>query len=193
MASSTPRALVMTWSTFCTETLLSAIQALVSVTKVAKARAPLIRPCTGWCSSGTPPNELTIASTSPVARPVKYGIGPGWSRRCLSPSCSSAGAENSSGTQGIDQASHIEPDAPPRRSAAAAAGSVGLDHRRFELLERQGGDVERRGRLGPSAQALQHDRGVSPPQLRLERVGEIDDRAEHDLHDADIGRLEVGA
>jgi hypothetical protein len=31
---------------------------------------------------------------------------------------------------------------------------VGLDHRRFELLERQGGNIERRGRLGPGAQAL---------------------------------------
>ncbi|MFL5903684.1 MAG: hypothetical protein ACJ76Q_07690 [Solirubrobacteraceae bacterium] len=52
---------------------------------------------------------------------------------------------------------------------------MGLDHRRFELLERQGGNVERRGWLRPSAQALQHDGGVAPPQRRLERVGEIDD------------------
>jgi cation transporter-like permease len=34
---------------------------------------------------------------------------------------------------------------------------VGLDHHGFELLERQRGNVERRGRLWPGTQALQHD------------------------------------
>jgi hypothetical protein len=49
------------------------------------------------------------------------------------------------------------------------------------------------GGSGRARKPLQHDGGVAPPQLRLERVGEIDDGPEHDLHDPDVGRLEVGA
>jgi hypothetical protein len=50
----------------------------------SNARAPLTRPRTGWCSSGSPANDLISASGPPAIRPAKYGTGASRSRRVSS-------------------------------------------------------------------------------------------------------------
>ncbi len=71
-----------------------------------KPLSPLIRPRSGRCTSGTAENESTSASTSPVIRPSKNGTDLRCSRRYLSRTPCSAGAEKSSGAQGTPKASH---------------------------------------------------------------------------------------
>ena len=66
----------------------------------------LMRPCTGWCSSGSPANDAMSASVSPVIRPSKYGTAVSCLSRRSSRTRCRAGAENSSGSQGTRQASH---------------------------------------------------------------------------------------
>src|ERR1700739_1645183 len=83
----------------------SASQALVSARYSRNARSPLMRPRLGWCTSGSPANDSTIASNCPVTTPSKYGTV--MNRRWrFSSSCSRAGAVNSSGSHGTWQASH---------------------------------------------------------------------------------------
>src|SRR3954469_11373335 len=114
-ASPKPCRSVMTSSICSIEMLRSLIHALVSATYASSARTPLMRPRTGWCSSGSPANDPTRASNSPAMMPSKNGT---VSTSCPSFSCSrsSTGAENCSGAHGMRLASHIPPcsDLQPR-------------------------------------------------------------------------------
>ena len=83
------------------DALRSLSHAFVSVTYTRNARTPFTRPRTGWCSSGTPANDPTSASNSPVIKPSKNGT--------ASISCSNiprtlcrADVEKSSGAHGIE-------------------------------------------------------------------------------------------
>src|SRR3954452_2327006 len=129
-AASGPRPGATTKFTFSTATLRAAIQALVWLTNRSNAAAPLTRPRSGWCSSGSPANDPIRASVSPVFRPSKYGTGPRRSRRCSS-RLSRAAAEKSSGIHGTCQDSHSR-SGGRRRSAAAGAALVGA--RDLEVL-----------------------------------------------------------
>src|SRR3954469_24886373 len=100
----------------------------------SNARAPLMRPRTGWCSSGSPANDSSSASGSPASKPSKYGTATSSSRRRFSSSRSSAGAVNSSGIHGIRQASHTHRAQGARRRAPSRAGGL-------EELDRVAGGV----------------------------------------------------
>ncbi len=97
------------------------VHAFDSMTNASNARAPLMRPRTGWCSSGTPANDPTSASNSPAIKPPKNGTVTSSCRHFSSSRCST-GTENSSGAHGIRKASHIPP-----RAACARPGSGHLD------------------------------------------------------------------
>src|SRR3954471_8316754 len=90
-------------ATSSTSIRCSSSQRLVSVTNRSNAAAPLTRPRIGWCSSGTPANDSTIAARSPVLRPSKNRtVGTRSSSR--SRMCTVTGAVNSSGAHGISRA-----------------------------------------------------------------------------------------
>src|SRR3954466_15532288 len=131
-----------------------------------------MRPRTGWCTSGTPANDSTSASASPVLRPSKNGTAPMWSRRRSSRTCCSAGAENSSGTHGTPQASHGR--GPPGRPQASQGG--GGAPVRAALQQR----AQRRVVLRARRAALEvggHPRdgglGGGPRELELDEVVEL--------------------
>jgi predicted ATPase/class 3 adenylate cyclase len=94
----------------------------MSATKRRNARSPLIRPRTGWCTSGTRENDSISASISPVTRPSKKGTDLRRSRRYFSSTPCSAGAEKSSGAQGTPQAFHA-------RGLQRSVRPAGLDTR----------------------------------------------------------------
>jgi hypothetical protein len=83
-----------------------------------------MRPRTGWCSSGSPANDPTSASNSPVSKPSKNGTLTS-SRLHFSCTCCSTGTENSSGTHGIRQ-SVPHPRVHVRPSRSEGTWSEGL-------------------------------------------------------------------
>lgn len=98
----------MTRSTSSTEMLRWLSHAFISFTNDSNAGTPLIRPRTGWWTSGSPENDSSSASNSPANRPSKNGTS---TSSCCHFSCSrcSTGTENSSGSHGIQQAFHSPP------------------------------------------------------------------------------------
>src|SRR5437764_5909980 len=96
----------------------------------SKAPLPLTRPRTGSCSSGSAANDSTSASGSPDIKPSKYGTATSSSSRHFSSSRASTGAENSSGANGIRQASHIPPSAGLDLSGNRPPSQARLRHTR---------------------------------------------------------------
>ncbi len=105
--SSTERSGVTVRSTFSTVMLRSLTHAVARATNRSNAAAPFTRPNPGWCSSGSPANEPISAWFSPDSRPAKYGTATRFSRRRSASTCSSTGAEKSSGSHGTPEASHM--------------------------------------------------------------------------------------
>ena len=173
----------MTRSTSSTEMLRWVSHAFISLTNDPNARTPLIRPRTGWWTSGSPANDSTSASNSPANRPSKNGTS---TSSCCHFSCSrcSTGTENSSGSHGIQQASHN----PPRRARAHCRwhledtasrsrldGALIVDHltHRYAIVDEPPANAQRERRQSGSASS---QAGYSPPSSPA-AFGETQDAA----------------